>query len=134
MIEFTADQQDALAKLKRLRAANRKALEEIKSKEGTAAGKMVIGITQAFAERWEATAPRLTGTLASSTREQFRNGRGQVFIDQGTTNPVFGGKPAEYGPIVHRRQPWVAQLMRDARRIVQAEAEVFVESIGDVYE
>lgn len=131
---MTTDQEAGLAKLQKLRRANQEAIREIQAKPGTAAEKMVTAVTAAFAEKWEATAPRLTGALASSTRGEVTAGVGLVFIDQTAVNPIGGGKPSRYGPVVHRRRPWVTRLVRaGVKALVRPEAEAFVDDLEDIY-
>lgn len=134
-IETTFDQ--AMSDLWALRNANKQALREMQPKPTTQAGKMVQSMTAAFAEQWELDAPRLTGTLASATRETLdRQGVGMVFIDPVVTNPASGSKPSEYGPIVHRRNPWVARLFTRGGlgSVMKRMTQVFAEAIGDLYE
>lgn len=63
----------------------------------------VITLSDAAQDR----SPLLTGTLAASHTAEWNETGGRVFIDPNTINPVFGGKPAEYGLEVHERKPWI---------------------------
>lgn len=44
-----------------------------------------------------------TGSLRASHRINLQGLRGKVYIDPETVNPRSGGKPSEYGLIVHAR-------------------------------
>jgi hypothetical protein len=44
-----------------------------------------------------------TGSLRASHRINIQGLRGMVYIDPSAKNPRSGGKPADYGPIVHAR-------------------------------
>jgi hypothetical protein len=62
-------------------------------------------------------APYYTGTLASSHRGEIEVGsgfvEGVIHLDPSVTNPVLGGKPVEYGPVVHTSQPWLLEWTVD---------------------
>lgn len=62
-------------------------------------------------------APYLTGTLAYSHRGELEVGNGYVnaiiFLDPTVVNPVFGGKPVDYGPRVQEDQPWLLEWTTD---------------------
>ena len=96
--------------------------------------RMMAYVATELGAKWEAGAPRLTGTLAGATREQLLDDTGKVFIDPTVTNPVFGGSPAEYGPAVHQRDPWVARLMvSDAPGILSKAGELFFAEIAELF-
>lgn len=105
----------ALAASKRLiRATERK---------GDLVVRMVARATRRTEEVAEKKAPWLTGSLSKSHRGQLFDGAGHVFIDPNTVNPILGGKPSEYGPVVHGREPWIAATATiEGPRIIQQEA------------
>ncbi len=124
-----------LAKLFNLRRVNRKVLRSMKFGNEDPFKAAVINVTEELGKRWEQTAPRLTGTLASATRQQYRDKEGRVFIDSGVRNPVFGGRPSTYGPIVHKRQPWVSNLVRrHAPGILVTEGKRLIRALERQYE
>jgi len=96
--------------------------------------RMVAYVTTELGDKWEANAPRLTGTGAAATREEVLDDIGKVFIDPTVTNPVFGGHPADYMPVVHQRQPWVAALMAsDAPGILSKAGELFFAELQEIF-
>ena len=129
------DHRNELRKLFNLRRVNRKVLKSLKFGNDDPFKAAVINVTQELGNRWEQNAPRLTGTLASATRQTYKNNEGRVFIDSGVVNPVFGGKPSLYGGIVHRRNPWVANLVRrDAPGILVKESKRLIKALERQYE
>ncbi|MCC6603112.1 MAG: hypothetical protein IT327_07875 [Anaerolineae bacterium] len=96
--------------------------------------RMMAYVATELGAKWEAGAPRLTGTLAAATREQVLDDTGRVFVDPTVTNPVFGGNPAEYGPAVHQRRPWVAEVMAsDAPGILSKAGELFFAELQEIF-
>lgn len=124
----------SIKKLEALRRAHANALRQLAFSGDTAATRMVAFVTTELGKQWELRAPRLTGTLAAATREQVFNEQGLVDIDPAVVNPVFGGSPVEYGPVVHGRTPWVDQVFsQDAPKILGAAGERFFGEFDDEY-
>jgi hypothetical protein len=124
----------SLKKLEALRRAHHNATRQMVFSGDTAATRMVAFVTTELGQRWEQRAPRLTGTLAAATREQVFAEQGRVDIDPSVINPVFGGSPADYGPTVHSRNPWVdAVFSQDAPQILSTAGERFFGEIDDEY-
>lgn len=113
--------QAELDKLWELRRKLAAAAREVVTSGDTAVTRFTAFVTTELGDRWEATAPRLTGTLASATRERIEGGEGKVFIDPSVVNPVFGGYPAVYGVEVHDRKPWVEILYTQGAQSVLVE-------------
>lgn len=131
-VEIDKRSMDALWDLRRRHREAIRALAEDDSR--SAVTRMVAFVTAELGEAWEKVAPRLTGTLASATREQYFAGKGQVFIDPTVVNPILGGRPAVYGPVVHDRRPWVTQVYTaDAPRVLQRAGELFFDEIREIY-
>ena len=109
---WTEIEQKALDELAELRRKLLLANKQLKNTGSTAVTRMMAFVTTEISQVWESTAPKLTGTLRSATRERIfqSTGSGRVYIDPAVENPVFGGFPVKYGPEVHERKPWVAQL------------------------
>ncbi len=85
---------------------------DVITEEGT---ETILLISDAASEN----APRLTGTLAAAHHAKWESGRGDAFVDPTAVNPVFGGKPAEYGVLVHGRKPWLQETVdKDAPEIM----------------
>lgn len=125
---------ESLKKLQALRRAEANALRQMVFSGDTAATRMVAFVTTEMGKAWEARAPRLTGTLAAATREQVFAEQGLIDINPSVTNPVFGGMPADYGPVVHSRTPWVDQVFsQDAPNILATAGERFFGEIDDEY-
>lgn len=132
---FSAEiDQKSMAELWELRRRHNQAARELVERGDTALTRMVAFVTTEFGEAWENSAPRLTGTLASATRERVRNEEGRVFIDPTIENPILGGLPSIYGPIVHNRNPWVQTIFRDETpRIVSQAANRFFDELDRIY-
>lgn len=125
---------ESVAEIEELRRRLHQAARELVTSGDTAVTRMIAYVATEFGEKWEADAPRLTGTLAAATRERLIDGTGKVFIDPSVTNPVFGGNPAEYGPAVHSRKPWVGQIMvSDAPGILSKAGEQFFAEIAEMF-
>lgn len=125
---------ESIKELEALRRAHAAAVAQMVVGGGTAADRMVAFVTTELGAAWERGAPKLTGTLAAATREQVFDTEGKVFIDPGIVNPVFGGRPGEYGPIVHGRKPWVDQVFsNDAPNILATAGERFFGEIDAEY-
>jgi len=125
---------EGVEKLEALRRASQAATEQMITGGGTAADRMVAFVMVGAGQAWERRAPRLTGTLALATREQVFDGDGKVFIDPVVINPVFGGRPGEYGPAVHRRKPWVGDVFaQDLPPILVQAGERFFGEIDEEY-
>jgi hypothetical protein len=116
-----------------LRRRNREALRVITPGE-SGLDDLIADATLQLRDAAERNAPRLTGALARAHRGQFADLVGRVFIDPSAQNPVSGGFPAEYGPVVHGRKPWMAEAVaRDAPRILIATGERLFERFDGVY-
>lgn len=115
----------------RLMQANR----ELQTTGPTAVVRMLAFIAGEYGEAWEEEAPFLTGSLASSTREQVIFDTGRVFIDPATVNPILGGRPSVYGPVVHdTRKPWVEQVFySETARIVKEGQDMIWEAMDEVF-
>ena len=75
----------------------------------------IIAISDAASDR----APWLTGSLATAHSAEWKGSEGNAFVDPDAVNPVFGGKPAEYGVEVHGRKPWLQDTVEeDAPKII----------------
>lgn len=130
-IEIT---DESMRQLWALRRAHQMAARQMETKGDTAVTRLVAFVTTRLGQRWEETAPYLTGTLASATREQIFGEQGKVFIDPTVENPVFGGLPVIYGPAVHKRRPWVdAVFVSDAPGIIVEGGKTFFDEIGREY-
>ena len=105
-------EQKSLDELAQLRRRLLEANKQLKITGNTAVTRMLAFVTTETSQVWESTAPKLTGTLRSATRERISQGTGRIFIDPAVENPVFGGFPVKYGPEVHDRKPWVAILFQ----------------------
>lgn len=124
----------SLEQLAALRRAGHAAAAQMITSGNTAADRMVAFVTTELGQAWERSAPKLTGTLAAATREQVFDAEGKVYIDPSIVNPVFGGLPAEYGPIVHGRTPWVGQVFtQDAPQILATAGERFFGEIDEEF-
>lgn len=75
-----------------------------------------------FQSEAQTRSPYLTGTLAFAHTGEIRADgnavEGTVFIDPSVVNPVFGGRPAEYGTDVHRRKPWFNNAYEQAKETI----------------
>ena len=100
----------------------------------TAVVRMLAFVTGEYGKAWEDSAPFLTGSLASATREQVVFDTGRVYIDPAVRNPILGGYPAEYGPIVHNRRPWVNEVFYSETARIVKEAQVIIwEAMNEVF-
>lgn len=128
---------NSMKALEDLRKRNKEAIKRLGTRGRTAVVKMLAFVSGKFAEAWEREAPRLTGSLALSTRAKVNDGRGeaQVFIDPATTNPILGGKPSVYGAIVHEeRNPWVSRVfITETPKIMKQGADVIWDALDEIY-
>jgi hypothetical protein len=125
---------ESMAEIEELRRRMHNAALQLVHTGNTAVDRMVAYAITNLGERWEADAPRLTGTLAAATRERIIDETGKVFIDPTVTNPVFGGNPVEYGPAVHSRKPWVGRIMvSDAPGILTKAGVEFFAEIAEIF-
>lgn len=123
--------QESMQALWRLRRQHQEALRRL---DGPLPDRMVAFVAVRIGQRWEEDAPRLTGTLASATREQILQGEGRVFIDPTVENPILGGLPSVYGPAVHERNPWVDRIYHtDTPQILTDMSKVFFDELNEVY-
>lgn len=133
MYDVEIDPQ-SLEKLEALRRAHASAARQMILTGDTAVTRMVAFVAVELGQRWELRAPKLTGTLASATRETVFDDQAKISIDPSVVNPVFGGRPADYGPAVHSRNPWVDQVFsQDAPQILSAAGERFFGEIDEEY-
>lgn len=100
-----------LGPLRELQRQNTEALRAITEGTEGITARAVLRLRDAGS----ASSPWLTGTLSTAHRgdvypEQAGVTRGVVYIDPAVVNPVFGGYPSVYGPIVHRRKPWLLSV------------------------
>lgn len=132
---FTEIDQRSLRELEELRRRHHAAARALRTTGNTAVTRVLAYVTTELGEVWENTAPRLTGTLASATRERIFQDQGKVFIDPTVENPVFGGMPVRYGPAVHGRKPWVDQLWaNDMPRIMAEGGERLFREMDGIYQ
>ena len=125
---------EGIKKLQALRRAEANALRQMVFSGDTAATRMVAFVTTEIGQAWERRAPRLTGTLAAATREQAFNEQGLLDINPAVVNPVFGGSPSDYGPVVHSRRPWVSEVFyQDTPPILATAGERFFGQIDEEY-
>lgn len=133
MVEITVDRSSmfALWDLRnRLIAANR----ELQVTGPTAVVRMLAFVSGEYGKAWEEAAPFLTGSLASATREQVVFDTGRVYIDPAVRNPILGGYPAEYGPEVHKRRPWVNEVFySETARIVKEAQDLIWEAMNEAF-
>lgn len=133
MIAVEIDQR-SLDELWQLRLANHRAIRELQTTGDTAVTRMLAFVTTRIGEQWGATAPYLTGSLASATREAFYGDEAQVFTDPSVENPITGGFPSVYGQQVHQRKPWIERVYTDyAPLVLQKGAEQFYGEIDEIY-
>ncbi len=130
----TSIEPKSISKLQALRRAEANATRQMIFSGDTAVTRMVAFVTTETGKAWEARAPRLTGTGAAATREQVFNEQGLVDIDPSVVNPVFGGSPYEYMPIVHLRNPWVdAVFTQDVPQILTTAGARFFGEIDEEF-
>lgn len=124
------------SRLGELHQLNRQMLRDITAGAGGTIDKVLAQVTLDISDAAVRRSPYLTGTLASAHRGKMVGaGEGLVFIDPGVTNPVYGGRPAQYGPLVHERKAWFGDTVaQDAPRILVAAAETLINHLEDIYE
>ncbi len=133
MVEITVDRSSMFA-LWDLRNRLHEASRQLQVVGPTAVTRMLAFVTNEYGEAWEESAPFLTGSLASSTREMVIFDTGRVFIDPAIRNPILGGYPAEYGPEVHKRKPWVNRLFYgETARITKEAQDMIWEAMNEVF-
>lgn len=133
MVEITVDRSSMFA-LWDLRNRLHEASRQLQVVGPTAVTRMLAFVTNEYGEAWEENAPFLTGSLASATREEVIFDTGRVFIDPAVRNPILGGYPAEYGPKVHQRKPWVEQVFySETKRIVEGAQDMIWEAMNEVF-
>ncbi len=133
MVEITVDRSSMFA-LWDLRNRLHEASRQLQVVGPTAVTRMLAFVTNEYGEAWEENAPFLTGSLASATREEVIFDTGRVFIDPAVRNPILGGYPAEYGPKVHTRKPWVEQVFySETKRIVEGAQDMIWEAMNEVF-
>ncbi len=133
MVEITVDRSSMFA-LWDLRNRLHEASRQLQVVGPTAVTRMLAFVTNEYGESWEENAPFLTGSLASATREEVIFDTGRVFIDPAVRNPILGGYPAEYGPKVHTRKPWVEQVFySETKRIVEGAQDMIWEAMNEVF-
>lgn len=134
MFEVTIAPQ-SMQQIEELRRMHREAFRAIDATTlGSPAEQMIFKIIERAGEVWEGTAPRQTGTLAAATRERLFDGNGRIFIDPSVSNPVSGGLPVVYGPVVHQRRPWVDSLVNvTLPGIMFRASEEFLDEFGEIY-
>lgn len=127
--------QESLDELWELRDRHRAAVSQLVTNGRTAVSRALAFIVSQYGYFWEKTAPWLTGTLASATRERVFNNEGRVFIDPTIENPVTGGFAAVYGPVVHdTRNPWVTRLYYDqTEQILRDGADLLWDALDEIY-
>lgn len=121
-VAITIDRMSMLA-LWELRNRAVEANRQLQTVGPTAVVRMLAFVTGEYGEKWEEEAPFLTGSLASATREQVIFDTGRVYIDPAVRNPILGGYPAEYGPKVHLRKPWVNDVFYSETARIVGEAK-----------
>lgn len=131
---FTVEQEAKLEELWELRRKNLQVLDGI-TEGGDIVKAALAQAAQSMSTAAGRRAPRLTGTLQSAHRGELMAGYlGRVFISPTVQNPVFGGYPVEYGPIVHERKPWFDQtIISDGQAILGYAGEMIFGRIGDIW-
>ena len=133
MIEVSID-QESMREIKELRRRHHNAVKQLATTGNTAVTRMLAFASAEIGQKWEERSPYLTGTLSKATREQVFGGVGKVFIDPTIENPILGGYPSIYGPVVHRRKPWVQRVfVNDVPRIVTDASVKFFGEIDREY-
>lgn len=133
MVEITVDRSSMFA-LWDLRNRLHEANRQLQVVGPTAVTRMLAFVTNEYGEAWEEDAPFLTGSLASATREKVIFDTGRVSIDPAVRNPILGGYPAEYGPKVHARKPWVKRVFySETKRIVEGAQDMIWEAMNEVF-
>lgn len=62
--------------------------------------------------------PVQTGALQSSHTPQADGLRGMVYINPAVVNPRNRGRPAAYGPVVHKRKPFYQRTVAEAGQMI----------------
>lgn len=120
--ELSAGMQDIVA----ANRANRELLRFLrdKSENGLAWQVVAHGVLR-LQSGAQTRSPYLTGTLAfAHTGEVYGiddGAEGRIYIDPSIVNPVFGGRPADYGIEVHQRKPWFDDTMSQDGEAVMVE-------------
>lgn len=111
MLDLTLEQERALQRLFQLRKMHNRVSTEMQPRPDTEITHAVMGATNELRDLATAAAPMITGTLKSSHRAIFTAApvEGYVILDSSYTNPVFGGRPVDYGPKVHAGTGWASR-------------------------
>ena len=132
-VTITVDRSSMFA-LWELRNKVIEANRQLQATGPTAVVRMLAFVTGEYGKAWEDSAPFLTGSLASATREQVVFDTGRVYIDPAVRNPILGGYPVEYGPEVHKRRPWVNDVFySETKRIVEEGQQMIWEAMNEVF-
>lgn len=128
------------SRLSELRKANRELIQELAdSTETGVIGRAVAGGILKWGELTAAESPYDTGTLRSAHRQRvdpWVDGvTGIIFIDPFVTNPVYGGRPAVYGAIVHDNiDPWFDRSAEMYGEMILEEVEqTIVRQVEDIW-
>jgi len=94
-------------------------------------GRLVQMVTLQASIHMSRIAPYLTGTLRAAHRERMLEAAlGEVFIDPTVINPILGGRPVEYGAMVHQvpGKDWMRRTAdEDSRAIVNEATEYWLQ-------
>jgi hypothetical protein len=98
---------------------------------GGALDDSVAGVTARLADIAADLAPYDTGALSRSHAWAIEGGQGRVYLDPAAINWQSGGRPVEYGPIVHEQQPWLEWTMVQAPAILAEEGRSLVANLAE---
>lgn len=124
----------SLRAIEELRRRNRQALEATTPGE-SGFDDLIADATLKLRDAAEREAPELTGTLKSAHRGMLADaGQAQVFIDPAVRNPVLGGYPAEYGLVVHKRNPWLGRVVQlDVPQVMSETGAALFARLDQIY-
>lgn len=127
---LTTDVSEALAALWKLREDNLAVLTAL-SNDGPVIHRAAAWVTLALSEELGAAAPYLTGTLSSAHRGTAEENIGLLFIADDVTNPVFLGKPVQYGEEMNLKKPWWNSTFEGKGDQILAEGMLLIEADMD---
>ena len=96
----------------------------------TPRGGFGAGIRAATLEASRQARPRTpvqTGALQSAHTPRVNGLRGEVYINPAVRNPRNRARPAEYGPVVHKRRDFYARTVAEAGQTIARAAFAQVE-------
>lgn len=132
---FTLNVQADLDHLWDLQQRNETLQRHITAGEGLAIDRLVSRLALSLSRLTSLHSPRVTGTLSMAHRGEAREGEGRVYLERGLVNPVGGGDPAVYGPLVHQRKPWWEQvIMQSWPGLLHAEMQALTDTFEALYQ